>query len=167
MEYCSLNSQGTKEGEQLWKCFCLKTKILTVTKKNCYLSNNMLLVPFYKEIGKICFPGKGLCVTNTLTRRLDALQTSLVRRLLILFFNGHFCFLATRKYCINLYLLLTGTDNSGAIYSSWAVEEKEKGNLKEIYHFFNLYCCFKLYDPCSTFLGLQITKLKSDRVGIL
>ena len=84
-----------------------------------------------------------------------------------LFFNGHFCFLATRKYCINLYLLLTGTHNSGAIYSSWAVEEKEKGNLKEIYHFFNLYCCFKLYDPCSTFLGLQITKLKPDRVGIL
>ena len=35
-----------------------------------------------------------------------------------LFFNGHFCFLATRKYCINLYLLLTGTHNSGAIYSS-------------------------------------------------
>ena len=58
--------------------------------------------------------------------------------------------------------------NSGAIYGSWAAEEKEKGNLKEIYHFFlDPYCGFKLYDPCSTFLGLQITKLKQDCVGIL
>ena len=70
-----------------------------------------------------------------------------------LFFNGHFCFLATRKYCINLYLLLTGTDNSGAICGSWAVEEKEKGNLKEIYHFFLFILLIQIIWSLLNFLG--------------
>ena len=138
-----------KEKEQLWKCFCFKTKIFIVTRKNCYLSNNGIQVPLYKKISKICFPVEDLCVTNILTRRLDALQTSLVTRPLN-FFNGHFCFLATRKFCTNLCLLSYGNRSTQVL--SMAVElweKRKKTTWKELVFLWSPVLIQIIWSPCN------------------
>lgn len=120
IEFSSTKVQG-----QLWNYLCFKTKIFIATKKNCYLSNNKTLVPLYKEIGKRCFSVEELCDTIILTKRWDALQTSLARRLLD-FFNGHFCFLATGKFYTNLYLRSYGNRSTQVLFMAVELWKKRK-----------------------------------------
>lgn len=106
----------------------------------------------------MCFPVEDLCDTSLLTRRLDALQTSLVKKrsLSLSFFNGHFCFLATGKFYTNLYPPSYGNRSTHVLFMAPELS-KEKGERRPEK---SLSCCFdpaswfKLYGPDSTFLGL-------------
>ena len=111
---------STKEKKQLWKCFCRKTKIFIVTKKNCYLSNNRLLVPLYKEVSKNMLScGGTLCHKHT-NKEIRCFANFFSEETAQFFFKGHFCFLATRKFCINLYLPSYGNRSTQVL--SMAVE---------------------------------------------